>query len=245
MKKLILIGGWAMPPDILRGLGQTFSHDFDLDILTFNQHLSSSEPNSHLLGLEKCYNYLKQNIDPVILMGWSLGGMLSIELANHLKDQCQALVLINATAKFCKANDTAHGFEEKYIKALKLGLRQDKKKALRGFYEIASFPHSIKRNELQNWIDAVESIPIKHLSQGLDYLLKTDLRLTVKKIYQPTLIIHGKQDAVVPIEAGRWLKENIPHATMISHETEGHGLPLREPRWILDKTKSHLEKCGL
>jgi pimeloyl-ACP methyl ester carboxylesterase len=43
-------------------------------------------------------------------------------------------------------------------------------------------------------------------------------------IRQPVLIVHGTEDPVLPIEHGRYLMKQIPHARMIEFEGGGHEL---------------------
>jgi non-heme chloroperoxidase len=55
---------------------------------------------------------------------------------------------------------------------------------------------------------------------------ETDFRGDLKKFDKPTLIIHGGDDQIVPInEAGRASKKLIPHAELIVYDGAPHGLP--------------------
>ena len=43
----------------------------------------------------------------------------------------------------------------------------------------------------------------------------------------PTLVIWGKEDALVPFEAGEWYARNIPNATLVAYDGIGH-IPMEE-----------------
>jgi non-heme chloroperoxidase len=53
----------------------------------------------------------------------------------------------------------------------------------------------------------------------------TDFTADLKKFDKPTLIVHGDDDQIVPIDAaGRASKRLVPHATLIVYEGAPHGL---------------------
>jgi pimeloyl-ACP methyl ester carboxylesterase len=51
----------------------------------------------------------------------------------------------------------------------------------------------------------------------------------VERIVAPTLVIHGDEDLIVPVENGRTLGERIPGARYVELRGHGHNLPLEEP----------------
>jgi pimeloyl-ACP methyl ester carboxylesterase len=51
----------------------------------------------------------------------------------------------------------------------------------------------------------------------------------VQRIQAPTLVIHGDEDLIVPVENGRMLAERIPGATYVELVRRGHNLPLEDP----------------
>ena len=51
----------------------------------------------------------------------------------------------------------------------------------------------------------------------------------VEGITAPTLVIHGSEDLIVPVENGRVLARRIPGARYVERTGRGHNLPLEEP----------------
>ena len=51
----------------------------------------------------------------------------------------------------------------------------------------------------------------------------------VEGVRAPTLVIHGSEDLIVPVENGRMLAERIPRARYLELPGRGHNLPLEEP----------------
>ncbi|KAK3266479.1 hypothetical protein CYMTET_24898 [Cymbomonas tetramitiformis] len=48
----------------------------------------------------------------------------------------------------------------------------------------------------------------------------------------PVQVFHGQHDAVVPVEAARWLQQQIPHCT-VAYVNGGHGLPFYYMKHVL------------
>ena len=69
---------------------------------------------------------------------------------------------------------------------------------------------------------------IDPLVHGLRYLQKTDLRNRLKRVKIPTLIIHGREDRIVPWRAAEWLNDSLPDSRIIIHEGVGHDLGGRQ-----------------
>jgi 3-oxoadipate enol-lactonase len=53
-------------------------------------------------------------------------------------------------------------------------------------------------------------------------LAETDLQKLLPRIAVPTLVIHGENDTVVPLETGRWLAELVPGAELQVIARAGH-----------------------
>lgn len=66
----------------------------------------------------------------------------------------------------------------------------------------------------------------KNTYDSIKAFSETDHTEDLRKFDRPTLIIHGDDDQVVPIEAaGRAAKKLVSHATLIEYEDAPHGLP--------------------
>jgi pimeloyl-ACP methyl ester carboxylesterase len=56
----------------------------------------------------------------------------------------------------------------------------------------------------------------------------------LSRIKVPTLVIHGTEDVLVPVENGRRVAKAIPGARLIEFEHMGHNLPERVWPQVLD-----------
>lgn len=64
-----------------------------------------------------------------------------------------------------------------------------------------------------------------------DAFNRFDIRGIAADIKAPTLVLHGRDDAMVPFEAGRHLASLIPNARFVPLETGNHILRPREEAW--------------
>jgi len=67
------------------------------------------------------------------------------------------------------------------------------------------------------------------LEAGLAILRSADLRAVLSEIQQPTLVIHGEQDAVTPCAAGEALAQALPDARFHQIAGAGHAPFLTAP----------------
>jgi pimeloyl-ACP methyl ester carboxylesterase len=64
---------------------------------------------------------------------------------------------------------------------------------------------------------------LKRFSQPYDPLTEAE----IAAVTTPTLILWGEEDRIIPVEAGRWLAETMPNASLVTYPKIGH-LPQEE-----------------
>ena len=69
-------------------------------------------------------------------------------------------------------------------------------------------------------------------------LVNGDRRTALKRIKAPTVVIHGADDPLVPIEGGRDTAANIAGAELIEIPGMGHDLPATLHSRIVDAIES-------
>jgi pimeloyl-ACP methyl ester carboxylesterase len=68
-----------------------------------------------------------------------------------------------------------------------------------------------------------------------DYALDVGRQVTV-----PTLVLHSRDDALIPFEQGLMLARAIPNARFVALESQNHLIVAHEPAW----TRLVEEMCG-
>jgi pimeloyl-[acyl-carrier protein] methyl ester esterase len=239
MPKLILVSGWATPKDALTRFSRELSKNYQITPLLIEDLIENpaqqQENNSLSIYASNLFKIMNESKDPFFLMGWSMGGMIALEVAHHFPEKILGLILVSTSPSFCRREDFPHGFPEANVRALSLAIRKDPQSALIGFYRKVCDPHPTTKEREENWLKGVLEGDPSNLHKGLNYLMSKDLRHAIHKINIPSLIIHGRQDSIIPWQAGEWLSKNLPHSSIELSETDGHDLPMRKPIWLVQK----------
>jgi pimeloyl-[acyl-carrier protein] methyl ester esterase len=193
-----------------------------------------------------CYaDALKQTLqkqdDPCVVVGWSAGAIVALEVTCESPGSLKGLVLIGATPKFCAEEGYSWGVAARNVRAMIMQVRKEPRAVLGRFFQDVSWPAVESESCLNEKVNAACHIGIEHLVHGLEYLRKMDLRDRLKGIEIPILIIHGKKDRIVPWQAGAWLNRSLPNSRIIIHEGVGHDIPERQAVVLASQIREFLE----
>jgi len=159
------------------------------------------------------------------LIGWSMGGMVALELLCSGQARPGALVLVGTTSRFRGGPDYDCGVSDRSFRAMQIGLGQAAERTLRSFFCDAVFPDSADDEELHGWVAGALRAGPEPLRRDLMYLRDTDLRARLGALRIPTLIVHGTRDRVISCAAARYMHGRIPGSRLVLVEGAGHGLP--------------------
>lgn len=223
-KNIIFIHGWASGPYVWLHQVSHFK----------NKHRVHAPRITDYAGIKDFI--LKRDSGEVCLIGWSLGGVVSLKLAGELKGRIKNLVLIASTPRFTSTEDFKCAIPRQIVEKIHSRVKTDLAGTLDWFYKFCFSPHERSRNGFADIAkiagDFIEPVNQNILLEGLKFLMETDLRHTLKDIDMPVLVIHGDQDRVCPPEAGRFLTRNIKNARMHLIENTGHAPFLTQPEKV-------------
>jgi pimeloyl-ACP methyl ester carboxylesterase len=95
-------------------------------------------------------------------------------------------------------------------------LQKNPEQVLDAFFKRVHFPLPHLK---QTCTESTES-----LVEGLHYLQSANLREKVPNIGTPTLILHGSEDQIIPVEAAKWLEKKLPNGILNIFEGGSHAL---------------------
>ena len=215
---LLLITGWAHGKEAMQPLADALAAKYDVRILTGAQVLSDRS--------------LPQ-VDTIIT--GSMGGLLALE---YLPECCEKLVLISSTATFCSREGYACGTPEKVLRRMILQLKRDPQAVLNEFFNNVHFPDV---RDPVNHVPEVSAPELERLVEGLEYLLRTDLRDKVPSVQIPVLLLHGAQDRIIPSSAAEWLNSHLPNSRLRIMEDQGHALLAHHFDTVMDEISHFLQ----
>jgi len=163
---------------------------------------------------------------PCILVGWSLGGMLSMQLALAYPERIKALILVNSTPSFPQKEGWLHACSDDVLQDFQQGIKQQAAKTMSRFFALMLHGETLTRSQFNHIartaVDRKNPASEQAMQEGLRLLASLDLRKSIHHITQPTLIMHGEQDAIIPVQASDFLAKEIPHSTLHRFEKCGH-----------------------
>ena len=243
-RPLVLLHGWAMSAAVFSEVADLLSADFRLLIPDLPGHGNSSpSAQNDLAGISAdlgCWLAATEK-EAVTLAGWSLGGMLSLEIAHQKQLSVERLVLVGTTPRFTMSDDWAFGLPSVQVRALVRNLERRFEATLADFFSLAFAGESITKERLRTIRSfAVKQSPLPDHDAALgllNLLVSQDQRAILPEIHQPALVLHGDLDQIAPVAAGRALAEMLPHGSFAELPGVGHGPFLSQPQAVVAKIR--------
>jgi pimeloyl-ACP methyl ester carboxylesterase len=230
----LVFGGWALPPSLLEPL---FGPDAAyIDTNAIMPYLVN-DGKLHSDWQQKLFNIVEKKSvipdKPFGIAGWSTGAMLAWSIACRLNPA--AGVFISATPSFCRRRESGFSYGQKcsVLKSMREQLLIDPEAVLMKFYEQcgmqidvnndistsrnSNYPLNIGHVIIENQIKQFNGYSIDQLISGLHFLEQATL-LPLEMSSFPALFIHGKDDTVIPIDAGRYFCTEAS-GTFVEHDS--------------------------
>ncbi len=222
---LVLLHGWGFNSEIFQSLVERYKQSYRITVIDLPGHGKSSDVDG---GIDDwCDEIIKLIPDKSILLGWSLGGLLSIYIASKLT--IEHLVLVAATPNLVNKNNWKIGMKNEVFHQFASNLKSDSTKNLKRFVNL----QSKNKTQVKQLYEAIQKYPPSDnaLTIGLDILLNSDLREIYKSINIPKSAILGTLDTIVPDTIEGWYKDNNTKTYTIR---SGH-LPFLDEKFELPK----------
>ena len=171
-------------------------------------------------------------LDSYILMGSSMGGWVAAEMAAMTHRQLRALVLIDAVGIKPEQGEIAEIFMVSSDTRLK-----------QRFHDPSQVPNY---DQYTRQLSPDEQV-IEHANREMasrlcwkPYMHNPSLPFYLAKVQTPTLIIWGRQDAIVPLNCGELYEQALPNATLKVIDHCGHSPAVEKPQEFLDAVTQFL-----
>lgn len=165
------------------------------------------------------------------LLGFSMGGgEVARYMSRHAGNQVKQAVLVSSTLPFrLKTDDNPDGVEQAKFDETAAAIAQDRAAFwppfFKNFFGVGMVSHPVS-DEVMAWACSVSmQASLKATLACAKAFSSTDFRGDLASFKVPTLIIHGSDDKIVPIESSsRLTARAILHARFIEYEGAPHGL---------------------
>nr|WP_282433764.1 alpha/beta hydrolase [Desulfosporosinus sp. I2] len=188
----------------------------------------------------------QKGLTRVVLVGWSMGSLVAIQVASYLLHKVQGLVLVSGTSKFLAETQTSvlssrtslkdtdfennelyqGGIPSVLVTKIKKRLSKNPERTFNDFYKLM-FSSKEQARELDdkiidNYLCHGRIWDLLEAQSGLDFLMEADVRAYLPNITCPTLLLHGEEDNLCPLEGANFIERQLPYAQLVSYPGVGH-----------------------
>ena len=210
---LVLLHGWAFNSDIFQSLIDKYKANYRITVIDLPGHGRSKDIDGNIENW--CDELIKLIPEQSILLGWSLGGLLSTYIASQI--EISKLILVAASPCLINNKNWHYGINIEVFNQFAINLKNDSTKSLKRFVSL----QSKDKSQLQELYKSIQKYPASNnaLNNGLEIIINSDLRDIYKDIAVPKTTILGSLDTLVPVKIKEWY-ETVGSQTFIIHS--GH-----------------------
>lgn len=237
-----------------------FSKDYKVLTLDLRGHGNSS-PLSSKISLEKLTEDLHKlhkhlGIEEIVLIGWSLGGMVAMKYAILYPEMVKGLVLIStrmSKRRFFKIRVTITNLMTRLISMLDFMMLTD-------FMERKPIPDYEKEFKEALSKGLSKDIPIDYLEEIAKDFLRSSFKESygfivksvaefwldesVRKIKAPTLIMVGDKDDRTPVKFSEEINSNIANSRLKIITNGSHYMIVEQPSIVNAEIKCFLKEIN-
>lgn len=209
-KDIVFLPGWGFDASILHAMGAS--------LMPKCYFVNLPEISDKTYGINEVLEKLIIQVpNASILVGWSLGGLLAINLCSAFSDKFTKLILIASTPKFITTSGWP-GISVREANHFMNTAQKDIQKTLTRLLKLAEYPFA--GLDLDNYLN--RSLSLKNLLFYLEFLMNTDYRDAYHSLTIPILHLFGGKDAIVSASTMTALKSTSSHATFKQIKEAGH-----------------------
>ena len=208
--ELVLIHGWGMHSlvwdDVMPGLLKHFTVRI-IDLPGFGR--------SPVAKGDYDLDYLVTQVmavapEKALWMGWSLGGMIALRIAEQFPERVTALINVASTPRFIQGEAWKNAVPEKVLKGFYSYLLEDWEGTLIRFLALQCKDSESQKDDTRKLRELVyfHGLPATQaLRGGLEVLQNVDLREALQQLTIPTLYLFGEKDNLIPANVAGDIKD--------------------------------------
>ena len=246
-RNIVLLHGWGMHGGLWGKFNDLLSRDYQTHAIDLPGYGFSNKINNDftLEALtEVVEEYIKNIGKPVSLIGWSLGGLITLNILQRKNIKLDKVVLIATTPSFTKKPGWTSAIEQSVFDGFVKDLQDDYKKTLKRFLSLQTRGSDLSRDDLRELnknLNSRSEPNIKALEKGLEILSATDLRYE-KQNEIPAMIVLGEKDTLVPVSVKNKFEKMFLDLDKLILEKTGHAPFISNPEICAEKIKNFINE---
>jgi len=225
---VVLLHGWGLHSGIWHSVVSRLQSHFRVHCVDLPGHGRSplgDSPFTLQSVVAEVASAMQTRIDDAHWLGWSLGGMVAMQLAQQHAAKVKSLALVACNLRFCHGDDWPCALPPEVLQSFSDNLQQHYEQTLQRFLALQVSMDSVGRSQLRQLKQQVfeERLPrVSALQGGLQIFATADLRTSASEVQQPVWLCAGGQDRLVPPEALSRIAELFPHVETHCIQHAGH-----------------------
>lgn len=198
---VVFLHGWAFHSEIWQPLITAMQQKREIHLIDLPGFGRSNELTFSGSLEENLIAMLPYLPEKAAYIGWSLGGLLALQLALSHPERVTRLTLLNSTPCFIEKNDW-RGVTNDYFSAFFQGIQENPEKTLRQFILMGLARRDQQKECYKPLWDLMNRYGMPgqaSMQNGLWALKNTDLRLQLNQLKCPITVITGDSDPLTPI----------------------------------------------
>jgi malonyl-CoA O-methyltransferase len=221
---LVLLHGWGTGSESWQPLIphlQSISNLILLDLPGFGQSEKVADFN-----LECVIELVARELpEQCVIIGWSLGGMLAVQLAARYPHKVSRIVTLAANAKFVASRDYETAMSLAVNRRFTTGFAADSPATLKLFSGLLAQGDNNERTLLKQMRSLIKPEVINHnWLQALNLLADLDNRDVFAQLKQPGLHLLAEKDVLVPVSAAQSFETLNPQQKIVVVNCAAHAL---------------------
>lgn len=226
-QNIVLLHGWGMHGGLWGCFGEQLANEFQthtIDLPGFGYSKDVENDFSLDSLTEVVEDYIKNLQPPVTLIGWSLGGLIALNILKRKNIDINKVVFIATTPCFTKKTDWTSALEQNVFDGFAKDLQGDYKKTLKRFLSLQTRGSDMAREDLRELNKKLNErgVPeIEALKNGLDILSNADLRNSNQDA-MPAMVVLGEKDTLVPVAVSSEFENMFSNLEILILDKTGH-----------------------
>lgn len=229
---VVLLHGWGLHSDVWDEVAAALAQDYRVTLIDLPGH-GRSRASGGEFTLESVARHLaRTQRAPAVWVGWSLGGMIALEVALQHPEQVRALALVASSPQFVQGIGWPYAMAPEILAEFAAGLEQDYRATLERFLAIQAMGSREAHSEIRRLRERL----LRHgepdqaaLRSGLRILQTANLRHRLDDIPCPIRFIMGSHDTLCPAKAALQLQKVHPHVETTIIRGAGHSPFISHP----------------
>jgi len=248
---LVFVHGWSMSGRAWRFQAEPFAAaGYRVVVPDLRGHGQSTAPGGLVMlpacGADLVTLFAKLELSGVVLIGWSLGALVSLAAFPRLSSDLKGMILVGGTPRFTATEGYSHGVPPTEPKGMGVRLRRDFRKTMGEFFRGMFAAGELSRqqeNRIAREIIMGGRLPDPEVALStLAILASADLRAGLGAVDLPVMLLHGSLDTVCPVAAARYMAEQIPGAELELMDGCGHAPFMSHPEEFNRRLGGFLER---